>query len=82
MACWELSTFPNKKEMWHDLLEIDAQGWSLNPGRYVGVADRKEDDFDFFDRLEALNEELESLNAEARELKSRIAENILKLLGI
>ncbi len=77
-----MSTFPNKRAAWHDLLEIDAQGWSLNPGRYVGVADRKEDDFDFFDRLEALNEELESLNAEARELKSRIAENILKLLGI
>jgi len=77
-----LSTFPNKRAAWHDLLEIDAQGWSLNPGRYVGVADRKEDDFDFFDRLEALNEELESLNAEARELKSRIAENILKLLVI
>ena len=77
-----MSTFPNKRAAWHDLLEIDAQGWSLNPGRYVGVADRKEDDFDFFDRLEALNEELESLNAEARELKSRIAENILKLLVI
>jgi type I restriction enzyme M protein len=28
--------------------EIEAQGWSLNPGRYVGVADRKEDDFDFY----------------------------------
>jgi type I restriction enzyme M protein len=27
--------------------EIEAQGWSLNPGRYVGVAQRKEaEDFD------------------------------------
>jgi type I restriction enzyme M protein len=27
--------------------EIEAQGWSLNPGRYVGVAERKEaEDFD------------------------------------
>ncbi len=60
--------------------EIEAQGWSLNPGRYVGVADRKEDDFDFYDRLEALNEELEALNAEARELEGRIADNVLKLL--
>ena len=38
--------------------EIEAQGWSLNPGRYVGVAARVEDDFDFKERLEELNEEL------------------------
>ena len=75
-----MSTFPNKRAAWHDLLEIDAQGWSLNPGRYVGVADRKEDDFDFFDRLEALNEELEALNVEAWELEERISENVAKLL--
>ena len=60
--------------------EIEAQGWSLNPGRYVGVADREEDDFDFDERLEELNEELEVLNAEARELEERIAENVAKLL--
>jgi type I restriction enzyme M protein len=33
---------------------IEAQGWSLNPGRYVGVAERDEEDGDFFERLEAL----------------------------
>ncbi|MFZ2447377.1 MAG: class I SAM-dependent DNA methyltransferase [Syntrophobacteraceae bacterium] len=62
------------------LSEIEAQGWSLNPGRYVGVAARAEDDFDFKERLEELNEELETLNAEARELEERIAENVVKLL--
>jgi len=61
--------------------EIEAQGWSLNPGRYVGVADREEDAFDFRDRLGGLNEELESLNAEARDLENRIGENVMKLLG-
>ncbi len=60
--------------------EIKAQGWSLNPGRYVGVAEREEDDFDFFERLEELNEELEVLNSEARELEERIAENIVLLM--
>ena len=60
--------------------EIKAQGWSLNPGRYVGVADREEDDFDFRERLQELNEELEMLNAEARELEERIGENVVKLL--
>ncbi len=60
--------------------EIEAQGWSLNPGRYVGVAAREEDDFDFFERLEELNEELEILNSEARVLEERIAENVVLLM--
>ena len=59
---------------------IEAQGWSLNPGRYVGVAAREEDDFDFFERLEELNEELEVLNSEARELEERIAENVTAIM--
>ena len=29
------------------IAEIEAQGWSLNPGRYVGVAAGEEDDGDF-----------------------------------
>ena len=62
------------------LAEIEAQGWSLNPGRYVGVADREEDDFVFAERLEELNEELEVLNSEAGELEERIANNVAKLL--
>lgn len=62
------------------LAEIEAQGWSLNPGRYVGVTAREEDDFDFKERLEELNEELETLNADARELEERIAENVANLL--
>ncbi len=60
--------------------DIEAQGWSLNPGRYVGVAEKAVDDFDFAERLEELNEELEVLNVEARELEERIAENVVKLL--
>jgi len=53
----------------------------LNPGRYAGVAEGEADDFDFKERLEELNEELETLNIEARGLEERIAENIGKLLG-
>ena len=63
------------------LSEIEAQGWSLNPGRYVGVAERTPDDFEFAERLEELNEELETLNAEARELEGRIAENVTSILN-
>lgn len=60
--------------------DIKAQGWSLNPGRYVGVAARKPDDFEFAVRLEELNEELEILNAEARELEEQISENVASIL--
>ncbi|WP_026176667.1 class I SAM-dependent DNA methyltransferase [Desulfurispora thermophila] len=61
--------------------EIEAQGWSLNPGRYVGVAQKDEEDFDFMERLQELNEELERLNAEAAELEERIRENVGQLLN-
>ena len=63
------------------LAEIEAQGWSLNPGRYVGVAPGEEvSDEDFKEKLEALNEELEVLNSEALELQTRIAQNVASLL--
>jgi len=62
------------------LEEIEAQGWSLNPGRYVGVAEREEDDVDFKVRLEELYEELELLNVEASDLESQISENIQSIL--
>ena len=62
------------------LEKIEAQGWSLNPGRYVGVVDKATDDFDFAERMEELNEELELLNGEARELEDRIAESVALLL--
>jgi type I restriction enzyme M protein len=64
------------------LAEIEAQGWSLNPGRYVGVAPGEEvSDEDFKEQLETLNEELESLNAQALELQTRITQNVASLLN-
>jgi type I restriction enzyme M protein len=62
--------------------EIREQGYSLNAGRYVGVAARQGlDDFDFRQRMEELHEQLELLNAEAHELETRIADNMRQLLG-
>lgn len=63
-----------------DLEKIEEQGWSLNPGRYVGVTESPPDNFIFAERLEELNEELEILNGEARELEGRIAENMTFIL--
>lgn len=60
--------------------EIKTQGWSLNPGRYVGVTAKVADDFDFHERLEELNEELETLNVEAHELEIKIGANMSLIL--
>ena len=56
--------------------EIKEQGYSLNSGRYVGVAEGEVEDFDFEEKVEELNEELESLNVQARQLEKSISENI------
>ena len=63
------------------LKEIEAQGWSLNPGRYVGVAAGEAvSDEDFKEQFETLNEELETLNLQARDLERTIARNIAEIL--
>lgn len=63
------------------LKEIETQGWSLNPGRYVGVAPGEAtSDEDFKAQLEALNEELETLNTQAHELEQTIAANVAEIL--
>ena len=63
------------------IAQIEAQGWSLNPGRYVGVAPGEAvSDEDFKAQLEALNEELETLNAQARTLEQTIAANVAGIL--
>jgi len=64
------------------LEKVKEQDWSLNPGRYVGVAEREDDGFVFKERLEELNERLEGLNKQARRLEKRIAENVAMLLEV
>jgi type I restriction enzyme M protein len=65
------------------LAEIEAQGWSLNPGRYVGTTPGESvSDEDFKAQLEMLDEELEALNLQAWELESSIARNVAELLDL
>ena len=48
----------------------------------MGVAEgEQEHDEDFAAKLEALQEELEVLNAEAHELENDISKNVVSLLG-
>lgn len=60
--------------------EIETQGWSLNPGRYVGTTTTDKADEDFAERLELLAEELDVLNLEAQELERTIAKNLSVIL--
>ena len=60
----------------------DAYDPTINPGRYVGVAPGEAvSDEDFKEQLVVLNEELETLNAQARELEQTIAANVAEMLG-
>ena len=61
--------------------DIEAQGWSLNPGRYVGAAATEDDGVDFAARMAELMEEFETLTGEARALEAAIAENAADVLG-
>jgi type I restriction enzyme M protein len=62
------------------LKEIAAQGFSLNPGRYVGASAREGEAEDYRERLEELQEEFERLTGEARELEQTVAANVADLL--
>jgi type I restriction enzyme M protein len=63
------------------IAEIEEQGWSLNPGRYVGVPEREVDpDFDFEAQLSDLRERLELLNSEAHELEEQIDNDLIMIL--
>ena len=56
--------------------EIEANDWSLTPGRYVGVAPEEEDDsFDFEETMRDIHIELKELNAEAVTLAATIENN-------
>ncbi len=56
--------------------ELEANDWSLTPGRYVGVAAEEEDeDFDFEETMREIHGELADLNTEAAELAATIAKN-------
>ena len=61
--------------------EIEAKGWSLTPGAYVGVAVVEDDGIDFKTRMREIHEELLSLQAESNRLMDTISNN-MKELGI
>ena len=86
-AHWLIERFPEAKlrdveglVKLVDRAEIEANDWSLTPGRYVGVAPEEEDEnFDFEEALREIHVELEDLNAEAVRLAATIKKNFEEL---
>ena len=64
------------------LAEVEAQGWSLNPGRYVGTQVEEFDEDDFWEKFSTLNSELQQLNKESKKLEKVIEENFVALGGM
>lgn len=61
--------------------EIVENDYSLTPGRYVGVAPKIDEDFDYEERMVEIKFELQELNKESSKLAQQIQE-ALKSLGI
>lgn len=64
-----------------DISEIEAKGWSLTPGAYVGVAPIEDDGVDFKERMVEIHRELLSLQAESNDLMDTISRN-MKEMGL
>lgn len=62
------------------LAEIEAQGWSLNPGRFTGTAAVEEDDEDFAEKLSCLYDEFTRLSSDADNLRSKVDRAIQGIL--
>ena len=59
---------------------IEEQGWSLNPGRYVGVSYDTVEELEFTERITELGEELQALSARANDLYAQISSTIAAIL--
>ena len=59
--------------------EIEAKGWSLTPGAYVGVAPVEDDGVDFKARMAEIHAELMTLQARSNELMETISRNMEEL---
>jgi type I restriction enzyme M protein len=59
--------------------EIADNDYSLTPGRYVGVEDQIDHDFDYKSEMGKIKDELKTLNAEGNDLAAQIQTNLDEL---
>ncbi len=63
------------------LTEIEAQGWSLNPGRYTGTAAEDDDGADFTEKLAGLYDDFTRLSDEADVLRAKVDAAVQTILS-
>ena len=63
------------------LAEVEAQGWSLNPGRYTGTANIDDDGEGFSEKLTSLYDEFTRLSDEADALRAKVNVAVQGMLG-
>ena len=83
---WLTSRFPDGKYVDIEGLckitnraEIADNDYSLTPGRYVGVEDQIDYDFDYESEMGIIKDELQELNTEANILAAQIQTNLNEL---
>jgi type I restriction enzyme M protein len=64
------------------LAEIEAQGWSLNPGRYTGTALVEDGGEDFTEKLSGLYDEFSRLSDEAEALRAKVDAAVQEILWL
>ncbi len=63
------------------IAEIEAENWSLNPGRFVGASNAHLDNIDFRDRMLMLHEEFMVLSDEATAIVGQVNQSMREILG-
>jgi type I restriction enzyme M protein len=61
--------------------EIEALGWNLNPGRYIGTEAADDNSEDFTEKLAGLYDEFTRLSDEAAILRARVSDAVQKVLA-
>lgn len=56
--------------------EVEKQGWSLNPGRYVGAQDNQVGEQDFYERMRELRIEFLELSEKSARLTKQVMQNL------
>ena len=82
-----LEHFPDKKYVnvaglcgGADVEAVGSEGWSLNPGRYVGHSSARLDDVDFKMQFESLAESFEKLQSDAARLEDNVSQVIRSVI--
>jgi len=63
-----------------DVETVGNEGWSLNPGRYVGHSSARLDDVDFKMQFESLAESFEQLQSDAARLEDNVSQVIWSVI--